>query len=219
MRKLFKVLAPSLLALVGVMAASASAAQAKWLLLKNGTAVSSLNIVGSSSEGVSILVANGIEIRCGISTSSATVTANEFILTGTATVAFNSCVELTFLAVCGTHSTGQPNGSVVASGKGTGGMVSVEEVYLQSGKELFTTIEFTGEECPLAEINGATTGEVKITALTALKDTTSHMIHTEVKNLTFGEEAAIVETVGGYVVLGTIKEATGATFAVHLIGL
>jgi hypothetical protein len=226
MGKHLKILGLSLLALVSVLAVSASAAQANWQLLQNKAVVSSLNLKGSSTEDGELLVANGIQIHCSESSGTATVSGGgTATLTGTATVTFHGCFELTFGSgpepACETHSVGQPDGLIKASGKGKGGMVSAEEVYLQSEKELFTTVEFTGPECPLAEIDGRTTGKVKITALTALQDTTSHVVHIEATELEFGEEPAEIDNeTGGHVILGTIQSTTpNATFAAHLVGL
>jgi hypothetical protein len=224
MRKHFKVLALSLLALVGVMAVSASAAQAKWLLLRNGVSVSSINRVVSSAEDFSLLAANGIQIDCTEFSGSSTASLSEENkkLSGSETVTLKGCEEATFGEICGIHSTGQPNGTIVTSNTGRGGDVSAQEVYFLSlsSNEQITTVQFTGAECPLAEIDGTITCHWKETILTALNDVKLHVVHIEETNTKIGgEEVEIDNETGGHVILGSTTEATGATFAYHLVGL
>lgn len=220
-----KMLGISFLALVLIMAISATAAEAKWLLLVNGKSVSSIQVVGSGKGG-ELLVANGIAINCaGGIEGAAKVSLSESggAVSGSGTVSLTGCFELNFGEACDVHSPGQPAGTIVASGSAVGTMIGEEVSALTTGNP-FTVVEFTGEECPLTEINGQISGSIKGTVLNPLEDLKLHQIQFVNEGLLFGGEETEVHTFDENgepvkLLLASVKEVTGGTFSIHLVGL
>jgi hypothetical protein len=221
MGKHWKILGMSLLALVGVLAINASAAQAKWLILVGATSPKTISLKGTANGGF-LLSANGNEIHCNGSSGNATISlsASDTVASGTATVTFTGCTEEQFKETCGVHSAGKANGTIVASGEAVAAMTG-ETVYAKATSKNFTTIEFSGEECPLAENVESVSGSARFTVTdNALTLKTSHTIALTGENLKLGESNATLENnTGGAEIAGQIEEAEGKTFAVHLCAL
>ncbi len=223
-----KVLGLSLLALVAVMAVSASAAQAKWLLLRNGTSVSSLNLIAEAEEGELLVPELGIAIHCegGKGEVNVETTEGNKKLLASASPEFQGCTDLNFGEVCTVQGKGDPVGTIGASGTGVGSMEG-EKVFVtaaSTGEAPFADVVYGGEECPLVEIDGRTFGFVEFEILNPLADTLLKEVHISDEELTFGNSPAELhmfdkETGEPLPLLGSITEATGATFGVHLVEL
>lgn len=228
----------SLLALVGVFAINASAAQAKWLLLENGVAKSLLALVGLAGLGLMLVREKGTgKLRYSIHCKTAhfvvhihTVNAkNELVidgekLLGTGTAVFLECVFEDSKGVvnknCEVHSPGKAAGVVEASGSGEGKMEG-EKTFAELESAEFAFIDIDGELCPAdgddAEVGGSVT-------LTVEKAATSEKVHTgalDEKKLFFGANDAFLmptATEEGPV-KGSAELESGQTWAIQLCGL
>lgn len=223
MGKHWKILSMSILALVGVFAINAAAAQAKWVLLVGeNKAATEVKVLGESKEEGYLLSDIGSKIKCTASTGSATakLDATKTKLSGEATVTFTGCKEVAFEGTCTVHSTGQPNETIVAKGNAEAKMNGAEVYVETAAKTKFTTVEFLGEECPLSESAEEVVGQVKIVVLNPLSHVKLHEIHLEGFNLTQGNQNATLHMLSGGVplklLLGSLTEAGGNAFSVHL---
>ena len=232
MGKHLKILGLSLLALVGVMAVSASAAQAKWLLLSNGASTNLVSVDVETTEPGKLLVPElGLNIECqeGVGSVSIATETEEKVLSASGSVTFTGCKDPEFEEVCDVSSAGQPAGTIVASGSGLGGMNGKDdetETYAKleaSGGKPFTTVNYTGEgeECPLEEIDGRVSGYILVLVLNALASTNLKLGHVIHQGLKFGENEAILEdSKGNEQPLVTISRPGGVnTWGIHLVGL
>ena len=231
MSKHWRILGISLLALIGVLAVNASAAHAeKWLLLVGGKSVTLIKITGESKEEGFLLSGNGSKIKCKKSQGSAEakLSTDKKLLGGTATVTFEECKDEGFSGTCTVRSAGQAAGTIVAKGEGDVEMEkggSDETVWIKAvgsgGK--FTEVIYEGIKCPLNEAEEPVSGTAKITILKALEPLTSREIHIVGEGLKLGATEAKLHMLKEGKELpeinGTIKEATGATFALHLCDL
>jgi hypothetical protein len=217
-----KILGLSLLALVGVMAISASAAQAKWLLLLNGVSVLKeiLNVTVNSGE---LLVPSlGLKIFCsgGTGTAGIELSADHKTLSGSVTGTFNKCKDLEFSEVCTVHGVGDGAETISAKGTGTASMEG-EKVLVNAASSEFANVEYLGEECPFVEVDGRVSGSVTLEVLKPLEDANLHQVHLVKQNLLYGTAAAELHngTKGG--LLSGSVTVTGATNKVglHLVGL
>lgn len=224
MGKHFKILGLSLLVLVGVMAVSASGAQAaKWLILSEGLSVTPLKVALETTEAGSLLVPGlGLNIHCtkGTGSVTASVTGGEEVLNGSGAVVFTGCKDVNFGASCEVGSKGKANETIEATGEGLGEMEG-ESVFvkLESKKGApFTTVEYRGAECPLTEINGEVTGFVKARILEPLAELKLHVGHISSQKLEYGGEPATLEGDKSSEPLFSITNLTnpGGTFAIHL---
>jgi hypothetical protein len=231
-KNLTKILGLSLLVAVGVMAVSASAAQAKWLLLRNGASVLLLELKGEVLLGELRVPGLNLNIHCKKGSATAHLELNagptpaaHTVLTGTATGVFQECTVLEF-SKCTVKSPGAANGEIKASGKGEGKMTGEEVYALVSSKE-FASINVEGALCPFEGlIEQPVNGNAKLTVTDPLKDETTKLVKLDDDGLFFGNEPATLEgellEVGkprDPWVLAHVKEASNASFAVHLVGL
>ena len=231
MAKHWKILGMSLLALIGVFAINAGAAQAKWLLLLNKVSVDKIEGKGTAEAGY-LLSANGNKIFCSASTGTGkaevSALAEKNTLNASAIITFTGCKEERFPTTCSIHSTGRPNGTIVVSVTGVGKMENTneEEIILDATSKEFTLLEYLGEECPLNESQEVVAGSVHILVLKALQDVALHEIHILDLGLTlFGTKAELhmldpVTKAPLKTILGSITDIDNTkTIAVHLCNL
>lgn len=215
-----KILCLSLLALVGVMAVSASAAQAKWLLLLSKASVLKQTFEFTINPAVFAVPGLGIEIACTGGTGTDFTQLNEAhtVQSGGAIAKFTGCKDVTFGEVCTLASPGEPVGTIVTSGTGSGSMEG-EKVLVTTASSEFAKIQFFGEECPFTELDGKVVGSVTVEIADPLKDTASHEVEVVKYKLTCGGEPVTFQAPGGGNVSGTLSTTTSQAAATHLVGL
>ncbi len=231
-RNLAKILGLALLAAVGVMAVSASAAQAKWLFLKEGEGSPSLlkfNITGLLGE---LLVPESkLAIHCTGATGTATVHDDG---TGEASGTFHGCTVLgdeQCTIYPEEEEEGTP-GDIPASGTGKlemSGEGEEEEVYITAEGKPFAVWYFGGMFCTLpeeVEVNGL----ARIDILDASTLAKVHLVHVDEgrdsegnTELFYGKEPAELH---GKLLEGEkhepaveahVEEFSGAPTALHLV--
>ncbi len=214
-----KIMGLSLLALTGVMAVSASGAQARWLILLNGVSVSSITVSNVELRNRILVPSLGLQIECNESTGTVEWTTSEEAkkLTASGSSTNTGCVVLEFEEVCKVQSSGKSSGSIFISGSGPVSMESEEVLMAKMTSSKFTNIELTGEECPYVEIDGTLSGSILKTVLEALQNRITRLTHLESSNLLFGKSAAKLESNEGTAVLG--HETHVGTWAFHLVNL
>jgi hypothetical protein len=233
-RNLTKILGLSLLVAVGVMAVSASAAQAKWLLLKNGASTNTLDLVIQGLLGELLVPNLGLAIHCTGASGTASITSSGATATGSATVVFEGCTVLNNpkCTILGEEGVPATEGKIIAGGKGELGMNGAEEVLVKAKGEPFTTFYFMGAFCTLPE-ETEVKGLALLTLLEALKDLKTHLVHvdeghapgTGATELFYGNEPAEIH--GALLAGGVhepageahVTEKNGATWAIHLVEL
>lgn len=222
-----RILGLSLLALVGVMAVSASAAQAKWLLLRNSTSVLNLELAGTLLLAELLVPDFGqLEIHCTGGTATATISLNgtHTVASGTAHGVFTGCVVLGAEGICFVSSPETEVGEILASGSGLLSMNGTE-VYSLVESEEFTQIDFSGEECPLDGLEAPVSGSATLNILNPLTDAQTHLVQIDDEELEFAGSEAILDGellqpgVHDDWVLAHMQEVSNATWAIHLVNL
>lgn len=217
-----EILGLSLLALVGVMAVSASAAQAKWLLLKDGVSVLSQSF-NFTLGTVELLVPNvGIEILCkgGTGTTNFSLDATHTKLSGSASWQFSGCEDVNYGEVCTVEGVGDSAGKISVALTGTG-IMEGEKVLIDAASSEFLNFQYLGEECPFTELDGRVSGEMTLEVLEPLKEAALHQVHLVKQNLFYGGESAEWHAgpPSAGTVLGSISTLNGEKSAIHLVGL
>lgn len=232
-KHLFRLLGLSMLVAVGVMAMSASAAQAKWVLLLNKAEVSNITLNVTAPVGELLVPNLGLAIICNNGGTGEVngVVSKEGKLTGSAIVTFSGCTDLTFGEVCDVRSVGDPLGTIEASGSGEAGMNTADkdpnnDYFVNASSEEFTNIEYTHEggeeegECPLVEIDGRVHGSIQLDLLNALEDTKLKKALVLPIDLNFGgEDATLHDTNEKNLEVSLEHPGKEGTWAVHLVGL
>lgn len=220
MGKNLKVLGLSLLTLVGVMAMSASASQAKWLLLRNGTSTLELNLSVIQSTAGELLTELGITINCTGGSGSVTAKLEEehkkLVVSGKIT--FTGCTVLEF-PEC--EVLGPKKGEIEASGSGIGIENGSGEVFADLSGTFVKLITFPKDvHCVLSDIEWNVKGKVHVKVLEPLANNKLHVGHLLDLGLDFFGFTAELHASGskGPIPL-SITESTGATWAVHLVNL
>lgn len=220
-----KILGLSLLALAGVMAGSVSAAQAKWLILEKKASVKKLKLTMSQTKSIVISIPElGVDFLCTGSNGGIEAELTEedktlkasalFNLTGCTVPEFPTCEVLA------------PNkGEIHIAGSGNAS-IEGEQVFLVlkgsgAGEALASLIQISGEECPLAEVEGPLAGRLHIQVLEPLVDKNLHVGHLLHLILSFAGMGAIVQQPDGVTVQVpvSLSGVAGATWAIHLVGL
>jgi hypothetical protein len=218
MRKHLKILGLSILTLTALLAISAVTAQAKWLPLTSKTSVSLVHLDAALNLSELLVPGLGLEIHCNFATGDEHMELVGGVLTTELALHFEGCFDLTFSEVCSVHSTEQKNGSLLYFGKGTASEDGSSTLTTAQSSE-FTTIEYLGEECPFAEINGKITGSMTFQILNPLVDAGTHQIHLVKQALFFAGEPATLHNGSGGTLSGSFKEVNNKTWALHLVGL
>ncbi len=225
-KHLYKILGLSLLVAAGVMAMSASAAQAKWLLLKNKVSVNELNLNGQILLGELLVDKLGLKIHCpeGTATLKVALSADKLKTTGSGTATFKKCTMLEF-PKCTVNSPGAAAGEIKASASGELKMTG-ETFFAEMSSTEFSTIEITGALCSISEIGGQKlNGTLTLTMHEPLVDNVTHLALLDEKELFYGKEKVILHgellTPGVLdpAILNHIAEASGASWAIHLVEL
>lgn len=218
-----RVLGLALLAAIGVMAVSAAAAQAKWLIKVNGASVKSAKIVANIVLSNELLVGGlGFSVRCAGGTAAAELaTVNEDKeLVGSGMVEFTGCVVVGSEKVCTINTPGKAAGKIVASGSGYGQMVG-EKTFTELSSAEFTTIEISGALCSLDELEAVISGTGTGTLVSAATELKTHLVEIDEKELFFGQEEVDMHSSGKEAssVKVEAQEAQGRTWSIQLVGL
>ncbi len=225
--KHLKILGLSLLALVGVLAVNASAAQAVWVL-NGGTntgGVLDLKLKGQILLGQLLVAGIGLKIHCDEGAADVLLITNAAmtVLTGSGTATFTGCDVEEFEEVCEVMSPGKPSGTIFASGTGEGKMASKAkeaETFAKLTNSNFSTILFEGEECPFIGLEEAVNGSVRLVVNTPETVSATHTATINEEGLFFGEEAALLDGPGaGNSALVHVTKEGGGSWAVQLTGL
>ncbi len=170
-RHLTKLLGLTVLAAISVMAVSATAAQAKWLLLLNGAAVEELHLGIAGLEG-KLTAKNGLKIKCTSGEGLAIVKKVEggLKVTGEASGTFKGCVWVGSEKTCTINDGGV--GFIKAAGTGEALMEGAEtnKVIANAESASFSVIKTEGAFCtvPAEEI---VSGSAHVLIENALEDT------------------------------------------------
>ncbi len=219
--KHLKILCLAICALTAFMAMSASAAQAKWLILRNKVSVSSIELTGSV-EASRLLVPNlGLTITCTGGTFSSKVSGGgTTTLSGSASITLKECDVLEFEEVCSVRGSTDAVGSnkITASGSGTGSMTGSEVLLTASSTSgsPFANVIIEGAECPFIEIDGRIFGSMTSRIESPLSDLATHKVVGTAQKLTFGSNSATIENNSGGNLAGSATDIGGQTVAVHL---
>lgn len=223
-----KVLGLTLFALVSMLAVSASAAHADWVLLEGAgkSKVGSLSLTASTpNPGQLLVVGLGLEIECQKGSGTASIT-DAATPTAKAKITFTECKDNNFGEVCTVRGVADAVGSITGQGEGTASMTSKSSTDLfitaaSKAETPFADVLYEGEECPLTEIDGEVTGSVKIEVKNPTTHTASHNVEVVGQALNFGEEEA--ELHDGKEppanVTGTVTRAGNVAVSVVLLGL
>jgi hypothetical protein len=201
------------------MAVSASAAQAKWLLLRNGVSVLKLDLKANILLARIVLPELGAEIHCtaGTGTMAASLSGDHKALSASMTATLTGCTDLIGKA-CTVSSKGQPAGTIVVSGTGVGGMTG-EEYFVDLASEEFAFVEYHGALCPFDEVEDTLSGEMRIDLPNALADTTSKTAYLLGKGLSYWGSEAFLAGSKGEPISMHLTEVVGASWGMHLVGL
>lgn len=224
-KHLLKVLVMSMLAAIGVMAVSASAAQAKWLILVNGKSLNATTLTGSINLGV-MLVPGQLQIHCNSGTATAEVklASEEKVLQGTGSALFSGCLVKDSTGKentnCTVNSPGEPAGSIKATGSGVGSM-SGSKTFATLESENFTEVLISGGLCPLDEFDATVNGSATLTLDNAESKEITHTVKLDDQELFYGENEALLHSGAGEPnpVTGSVKDVSGTAWAIQLVGL
>lgn len=225
MRTHLKILGLSSLALVGVLAISASAAQGAWLILKEKAAtpntyesVLHLELDVEALLGELLVPDLELEIHCefGDGTVLAQLSGDHKTLTAGGNITFKECIVLEN-PFCTVSSPTTGEGEIFAKGEGTATMNGKDVIGQLSSSE-FATIEIEGELCPLNETKEAVNGTAHVLLLDPSVEAVTHLAHVDELNLKFGEHSATMHSLEGSAVLAHVTEVTGKKWAISLVG-
>lgn len=94
-----------------------------------------------------------------------------------------------------------------------------EEYYVDASSEEFTNVVYSGEECPLTEIDGKVNGTLRIALQNPLNSTIAKIARLIVGSLRFGEEEASVHDGNEEPMSVLLEEVNGKSWGVHLAEL
>ncbi len=228
-RGLIKAATMSLLVAVGIVAVSASAAQANWVLKKNKSSVSQLKLKGNVLLTELLIPELEIAIHCTGGNMLATLTSGGggTTLSGTASATLTGCKLLEFEKICTVESLGAGAGKINYSFSGNLKMEGEKTFALVSNGE-FTKISITGALCPFA-LEGSLTmafgGSMTMNIVNPLTEQVNHLIEINDEELFYGEEEVVLD--GELLEPGVhadstvvhMEEEIGSTWAVQLAGL
>lgn len=212
-----KLLGVTMLAIIGAMAVSASAAQAKLLLLLNGKSVNQLILTLEYLPGY-IKAENGLKLECTGGTGTATAEAVEEgkKVTGSASFTFTGC-KWAGNKFCTINDGGV--GLIKLSGSGEltmpDGLNGKEYLKIYSSAS-FAKIKSEGEFCTIPE-EETLSGTMSLTLLEGDNDTTKVKLgHLKSINLLLGK-SKITECVGEVHIRDQDPNATWGISLVNLI--
>jgi hypothetical protein len=212
-RNLLKLLGLALLAAISIMAVSASAAQAKYLLLLNGASITTENLVVTQEGSGFITAENGLKIQCSGGSGTATVNAVEESkkVTGSASATFTGCVWVGSEATCTINDGGV--GKIKAAGSGEVIMEGTNYL-ITATNAAFTTVLTEGAFCTIPE-EEVVSGTAHVLVLNALADTTSKQGHLLTLSLKLGNSK--VKELSSLVLVTDANP--NATYGIHLVKL
>lgn len=138
-----------------------------------------IELKGSVDRGT-LLVPGLLRVECASGNANATLKGGgTTTLTSEGTVTFTGCGVLDHTGKlnlnCTVMSPGQPDGTIIAKGSGTGSMESAKYFSLLSSLQ-FATFEVLGALCPLVESDMEVNGSVFLTLDTPETDAALHQV-------------------------------------------
>jgi hypothetical protein len=213
-RRHAKFLGLTMLAAVSLMAVSATAAQAKYLLLLNGKSVSSMTF-GLEFLTVYAKAENGLKIQCsgGEGSSKAWLAEGGKKLLGSPSGTFTGCVWVGQEKTCTINDEGIGNLKLIGNDEMS--MFGANEYVLIGGNAELGTIYTEGVFCtiPEEEVLG---GTASATILDALTDTKVKLADFAPVNVKIGNSK--VTEIKGEMHVRDLDNLT-ATFGIHLVEL
>lgn len=222
--KNLKTMGLSLLALVAFMAVSASAAQAEWVILRNGANVSEVTLKGTVEAGRLLVDPGGLGLTITCTGGAGSGKAKDgATLTGTATIVFSGCDVLGFEETCDVRGAGDAKGSnkITATGKATGEMKTKTSYLIKAEATAtpFADVRIENEECPFFEINGEVTGSIGIEILEAEVNKQKHTVEVVEQNLKYGTSSAFIENSAGGNLKGEVEDSASEVLKIELLNL
>jgi hypothetical protein len=211
--KLAKLLGLSIVAIT-VMAMNASAAQANWQLLRNGSAVKTLNL--NLQLLLTELLLGYLEkhFHCPSGTGSLSfLVTSPTTLMGSGTTSLEGCKVKEHEATCTVRSPGAPAGELITSFEGEAEM-SGTETFMDMESSNFLTFLYEGALCPFNELEGETNGSMKLSLPGAETEVTERTGSLNDITLFFGEEPVSIHGASFHA-----TEVNGGKWAVRLTGL
>jgi hypothetical protein len=211
-KHLIKLIGLTVLAAISAMAVTASAAQAKYLLLLNEEDKTQLTFNIEILPGGYMKADNGLKVACsgGTGTGSATLSGDAKTVGGSATVNFSGCVWVGSEKTCTIKAEGV-SGRIHASGTGAVSM-SGSKYFVTAASSEFTVIHSEGAFCTIPEeevVSGSATIEVE----GAEAETKLKKAHFSSEALFLGE--AEVEEIVGEASITDLNP--NATFGIRLV--
>lgn len=197
-----------------------STAGASWLLLL-GSGETLLVEVDVAFPLIYLLVSSiPLEIHCeeGEGTLHASLNSLHTTLISETTVTFWGCLDLIWEETCEVRSLGHSTGTeeITVTGPGVGGMDQQSDLFFDG--VIKSHILYDGVECPLTEIDGHLSGEIRVEMANPLTHSTTHAVTLTEQVLEFGESGpAVFESTTGGDPTGTAKDAENVS--VHLVDL
>lgn len=218
-RNLFKGLGLFLPMVIFVLAWGTSAAHAKWLILSGSGDALLIQLSVSLPLEEMLVEELSIQIHCkaGQGTVHAQLNSAHTALIGEAVVTYTECQDKVWHEVCAVHGIGEPTGKITTEGTGTASMDGAGNVYVTASSTEFKDVEYLGEECPLTEVNGRTSGTVKIKIGSPLTHSTTHELELVEQQLFFGEDTLVIHDGLGGNPTGTVTSPQAVSF--HLVNL
>lgn len=224
-KHLLKVLGISLLAVIGAMAVSASAAQAKWLILVGTRSFKSIELKGTVDAG-KILVPGLLALSCtgGPAIAGASTEEESKKLSINLTTLLSGCVVKDATGKvnsnCTVNSLGEPAKSIKLEFAGVASMSNALDVSFSLSSSEFAIIEINGALCSLAEFDGPINGAASLTMQSGADKQLLHVVHLneergkEENSLLFYEENEAALDF-----LGSMETVSGNIWALALVGL
>lgn len=192
-KHLFRALVLSMLAAIGIMAVSASAAQAKWLILVNKTSVLKAKFDVQALLGELLVPNLGLDIHCNGGTGfvDAVLSSDHKTLNGSGQITFTGCTVLGAKG-CAVEGGGANPGEIVATGSGTATMSGAKDVTVPLSSPEFAFVEIVGALCPFNEVGGEIAGDAHVILPDPTSKAVTHLGTADDLKLTFGGEPATI---------------------------
>lgn len=223
-RKPTRLLGLSILAIVAVMAMSASTAQASYNLVggiqdKSGTLLLSLDLQFLLSEFLLEYLSTHFHCQGGTGSLFLQTNSAMTVLTGSGTARLTGCVVQGWEESCTVKTPGSPAGELLAAFEGTATMGG-GQTYMNMASEELVVWEYNGEECPFAEVIGVVSGSFKLAITSSETSVSTHLGGFDDIQLFYGEEPLAIH--GTELASAVVTHATkvgGGNWAIQLQGL
>lgn len=194
MKHTVKILCITVLAALGLMATSASTAQALTLNV-GGVPVAEEEFAGTLEAGSFLVPDLGLKIKCTGGTVEAVLKSENGTVTRAASVQFTGCDVVGAEKTCTINSPGYEDGIVAAQSQGKFQMASAE-IFALLASENFSEIEIQGL-CSVAETEESIGGRTKLVLLMPEESAVLHKFELDEDGLLFGEDKIFLHNTAG----------------------